>query len=133
VEKGELKMLNEEQLKNLQKGDIIYDTCEYHWKQQIIITTKVTYDNKYNCYCFNAKNIGGIWDKQTEKYRIDIENNNLFLKLEDAKKYQDKCIREKKEKLSKDKKLLFQTLYNIAESSMTKADQKLYREVLKEL
>lgn len=123
-------MLNEKQLKNLQKGNTIYDTCEYHWKQQIIITTKVTYDSKNSLYCFNGKNIGGIWDKKTEQFEISSENNSLFLTSEDVKKYQDNCIKSKKEKLSNDKKLLFQQLYNMAESSMTKADRKLYREVL---
>lgn len=126
-------MLNEEQLKSLQKGDIIYDTCEYHWKQQIMITTKITYDEKYKCYLFNAKNIGGIWDKQIEKYSINVDNNGLFLNSKDAKQYQENCINKKKTKLSADKKLLFQQLYNMAESSMTKADQKLYKDIIKGL
>ena len=126
-------MLSEEQLKKLQKGDTIYDTCEYHWKQQIIITTKVTYDSKNNLYCFNTKNIGGIWDKKTEQFKISADNNSLFLTSEDVKKYQDNCIKCKKEKLSNDKKLLFQQLYDMAKSSMTKADKKLYKEVLNRL
>jgi hypothetical protein len=126
-------MLNENQLKSLQKGDIIYNTCEYHWKQQIQITTKITYDEKYNCHRFNAKNIGGVWDKQIESYAISADNNYLFLTLNEVKKYQEKCINKKKFELLSDKKILFQQLYNIAESSMTKADKKLYKEVLKEL
>lgn len=123
-------MLNEEQLKKLQKGDMIYDTCEYHWKQQILITTKITYDEKYSCYRFNAKNIGGVWNKQIERYAISVDNNGLFLTLGGAKQYQENCINKKKIKLSNDKKLLFEQLYKMAESSMTKADKKLYKEVL---
>jgi hypothetical protein len=75
----------------------------------------------------------GIWDKQIERYAVNKVINGLFLTLDEVKQYQDNCINKKKFKLSNDKKLLFQELYNMAESSMTKADKKLYKEVLKEL
>lgn len=132
-------MIKEKDIKKLNKGDILWECCKYHWKQKYELVEEPTYEeNKYDNiefkgYNLKLKNIDGIWNNYVDKKFIDLKDKNeFFLTEKEADEYINKCKENKNKKLD-NKNVIIKELYYKAESFMTSAEKRLYREKIKNM
>ena len=132
-------MIKEKDIKKLNKGDILWESCKYHWKKKYELEEEQTYEeNKYDNiefkgYNLKLKNIDGIWNNYVDKKFIDLKDKNeFFLTEKEADEYINKC-KEKKNKKLDNKNIIIKELYYKAEPFMANEDKLLYREKIKNM